>query len=100
MKKLLTGILVLLAGACTAEPETMIIEQPEYNRIAAHTRVIAKSPNFVTYEYKDIRIDEIAPIAAIYCQDRGGKQASLYEIITRPDNSRRATFVCQRLEEF
>lgn len=100
MKKLVACTLSLLACACAAEPEKVIWEQPDYNYIAAHTRVVAKSPNFVTYEYKDIRVDEIAPVAALYCQDRGGKQAALYEITMRPDNSRRATFACQKLADF
>ena len=91
MKNFFAALLVLGISACASS---------EYNHIAAHTRVVAKSPNFVTYEYKDIRVDEIAPVAALYCQDRGGKQASLYEIITRPDNSRRATFVCQKPADF
>ena len=101
MKNFFAALLVLGISACaSSESETVIWEQPDYNHIAAHTRVVAKSPNFVTYEYKDIRVDEIAPVAALYCQDRGGKQASLYEIITRPDNSRRATFVCQKPADF
>ncbi len=101
MKKIFAALLALSMNACAlSEPETVIWEQPDYNHIAAHARVVAKSPNFVTYEYKDIRVDEIAPVAALYCQDRGGKQASLYEIVTRPDNSRRATFVCQKLADF
>lgn len=100
MKKITAVILSLLVGACAAEKEYAIWEAPDYNHIAAHTRVVSKSPNFVTYEYKDIRVDEIAPVAALYCQDRGGKQAVLYEILTRPDNARRATFVCRNLPEF
>ncbi len=100
MKKLIAFLLPLLVCACANEREYAIWEAPDYNHIAAHTRVVAKSPNFVTYEYKDIRVDEIAPVAALYCQERGGKQAALYEILTRPDNSRRATFVCQKQAEF
>ena len=101
MKKYLLALSsFLLLAACAAESEKVVWEQPDYNYIAAHTRVVSKSPSYVTYEYKDIRVDEIAPVAALYCQDRGGKQAALYEIVMRPDNARRATFVCQKPADF
>ncbi len=92
--------LLCLLSACAAEPEKVVWEQPDYNHIAAHTRVVEKTSNFVTYEYKDIRVDEIAPIAALYCQDHGGKQAVLYDITMRPDHSRRATFMCKKMADF
>ena len=101
MKKFLIMLMMSLSCSCAAEQEDVAIWQiPDYNHIAAHVKVIDKSPDFVTYEYKDIRVDEIAPVAAVYCHDRGGKQASLYEITMRPDNSRRAIFVCKSVSDF
>lgn len=98
--KIFSVLLLLIVSSCVSEGEYAIWEEPNYNYIAMHARVVDKSPNHVVYEYKDIRVDEIAPIAALYCQDKGNKQASLFEIIMRPDNYRRATFVCQKLPEF
>ena len=100
MKKFIGVVLLLVVSACTAEPEKVVWEQPDYNHIAAHTRVVSKTANYVTYEYKDIRVDEIAPIAALYCQDHGGKQAVLYDVLMRPDHSRRATFMCKKMTDF
>ena len=101
MKRFFVASMVVFLSACSLIGNDVAIwEQPNYNYIASHTRVVSKSPTHVVYEYKDIRIDEIAPVAALYCQDRGGRQAALYEIVTRPDNSRRATFVCQEIPNF
>ena len=63
----------------------------DYNYIAAHVNVISKSSRHIVYEYKDVRIDDIAPVAAIYCNNQNGRQAN---IIRQPDNRRRATFSC------
>ena len=77
-----------------SDSETVYVE-PDYNYIADHVVVIEKSSRHVIYEYVNIRVDEIAPVAAIYCANQNGKQASLYNIERRPDNRRRATFVCE-----
>jgi len=89
--------LFFLLGACASYEEEVIFS-PDYNRIAKNTRVVSKSPYYVTYEYKNIRVDEIAPVAAEYCFSRGGLQASLYEITTHRNNARRATFACKKIE--
>ncbi len=89
--------LIVLLAACSSSREEVIFA-PDYNRIAANATVVSKSPYYVTYEYKNIRVDEIAPIAAEYCFNRGGLQASLYEVVTHRNNARRATFVCKKIE--
>ena len=96
MKKILLVVLLFFNVACSTKDDHINWQDPDYNYIASHVRVINKSPNFVTYGYKDIRIDEVAPVAAIYCYDRGKKQAKLYEITMQPDNTRSATFVCSK----
>lgn len=51
--------------------------------------------DFVTYEYKDVRIDELAPLAIKYCEDNSqNKTAYLREIVLYRNNLRRATFDC------
>ena len=83
MKLRLFALLTVAAlSACTnSYPEEELVFNPDYNRIARNVTVVSKSPKYVTYEYKNIRVDEIAAVAAQYCYDRGQKQASLYEII-------------------
>lgn len=99
MKKFLLALLLFGVQACT-RTETLYWEEPDYNRLAAHMSVVEKSPRHVTYEYRDIRVDEVAPIAALYCQEHGNKQAALYEITMHRNNARRATFVCKNPDEF
>ena len=100
MKKCLFIICAFLASCVSQQRDIAIWEEPDYNRVAANTFVVSKSPLYVTYEYKNIGVEELAPIAALYCQDRGGKQAVLYEITMHRNNSRRATFACQKVSEF
>lgn len=89
----------LLLSACAYQnrQETELVFDPDYNRLAKNVAVVSQSSRFVIYEYKDIRVDELAAIAAQYCQDHGDKQASLYDITLHRNNSRRATFVCKKL---
>ena len=100
MKKIMLLLVVSTLCGCAMSEAEPTWEDPDFNYIVSYTHVVKKSPDFVTYEYKDIGVDEIAPIAAIYCHDRGGKQASLYEITMQPDNARRATFVCKKMIDY
>lgn len=93
-KMLLGSVLALLLSAC-ASTEQPVYQEPEFNYIASHVRVVGKTSNYVIYEYSNIRVDEVAPVAAIWCNDHGGRQAALYDISLRPDHRRRATFVCK-----
>ena len=69
--------------------------EPNYNYLASHINVVEKSSSHVIYEYSNVRIDEVAGIAAVYCHEKGRKkQALLHKIISRPDNRRHAIFVC------
>ena len=93
MKKLIFGVLFLL-GACQSFGIAEYVE-PDYNYLASHINVVEKSSSHVIYEYSNVRVDEVAGIAAVYCHEKGGKkQALLHKIVTRPDNRRHATFVC------
>ncbi len=94
MKKIFYCIIIVTFLSSCATKEISYFE-PDYDNIAKHIIVVNKSSNFVIYEYSNVRVDEIAPVAAIYCHDHGGKQASLYEINLTPDSKRRATFVCR-----
>ncbi len=95
MKFLSLSILLLLLSACNIPSEQKLEFNPDYNRIARNATVVQKASNFVTYEYKNIRVDELAAVAALYCQDHGDRQAVLHDIQLRPNHSRRATFYCR-----
>ena len=57
-----------------------------------------KGENFVVYEYKDVRVDELASLAIKYCEDNvPGTQAYLREIVLYRNHARRATFDCVNL---
>ena len=67
-------------------------------RFRQNISVKAKGANFVTYEYKDVRVDELASLAIKYCEDNAqGTNAHLKEIILYRNNARRATFDCINL---
>lgn len=89
-----------LLGACATQNSNKVVGS-YYDSDAARYRhnVVVKEQNevFVTYEYKDIRIDELAPLAADYCASLGDKSAYLREIILYRNNLRRATFDCSTL---
>ena len=91
MKKLVFASLFFL----TACHGLFGYEEPDYNYLASHINVVEKSSSHVIYDYSNVRIDEVAGIAAVYCHEKAGKkQALLHKIITRPDNRRHATFIC------
>ena len=53
----------------------------------------------VSYEYRDVRIDELSPLAAHYCNQKDQtKTAKLREIVMRENHSRLATFDCVDLQ--
>lgn len=91
MKKILGILLISFLSACASDDTW----EPEYNYLAAHMNVVGQTSKYVVYEYNDIRIDEVATVAAVYCNNHEGKTAELYDIILRPDHRRRATFVCR-----
>ncbi len=95
MKNLFLSLFLLLLAACNIPSEQKLEFNPDYNRLARNATVVQKASNFVTYEYKNIRVDELAAVAALYCQDHGDRQAVLHDIQLHPNHSRRATFYCR-----
>lgn len=56
----------------------------------------AHGENFVMYEYKNVRVDQIWPLAQDYCKTKNeSREAVLRDIILYRNNMRRATFDCQ-----
>ena len=103
MKNFILSVLVVAClSACstfnqTAPKVSESYYQDDAERYRQNVAVKAQTESFVTYEYKDIRIDELAPLAADYCYNMSGKQAYLREVILYRNNLRRATFDCVSL---
>ncbi len=95
IKAILSVAVVFVLSACATEPKEEILMEPQYNYLVDNMVVIEQSSRHVIYEYRDVRIDEVAPVAAVYCLNKGNRQATLYDITLRPDNRRRATFICE-----
>ena len=57
--------------------------------------VVSEGQNFVTYEYKNVRVDEISPLASLYCADVSfGGSPYLREVSMFRNGFMRATFDC------
>ena len=67
---------------------------PDFNKYVDNVILVEKGSDYVIYEYKDVRVDEIAAIAALYCYEQGNKLARLTNIDLYKNNSRRAYFMC------
>lgn len=74
-----------------AEPETVAVD---FNKFIGKVTIASKTPSVIVYEYQDVRIDEVALLAAVYCQDNGNRNAYLEKINLYRNNKRRATFYC------
>ena len=49
----------------------------------------------VIYEYSDVRVDDVASLAIVYCQHANpGSKATLHDIYMYQNHKRRATFDC------
>ena len=69
-----------------------------YDRLADNVRIKQADAFGITYEYKDVRIDESAYLAAYYCHEQGEKRAYLYDSQLYKNYARRATFHCVELQ--
>ncbi len=80
------------------EPLEKLAYDSAYDRFINNVVIKARSENYVTYEYKDVRVDELAPLASRYCQEHGNRTAVLRSVILYKNYARRATFDCLRLQ--
>ena len=112
MKKILGMTAFLLLNACTTEYILMDenanpVESGYYTENTEGTSgvvnmelaeyitandvfVVGEGADFVTYQYKNVRVDEISPLASMYCADiaYGGspylREGSMYHIVFMP----------------
>ena len=83
----------------TAQPVKAqpVIAQPAMAQRSTGVSVKARGENFVTYEYKDIRVDQLRGWAESYCKQKGYENFALRDIIVYRNYMRRATFDCFHL---
>lgn len=107
MKKILIISLTILLSACSisrsGEYSSVDTEQENSNRtldrFVQNAFVKEKGDHSITYEYRDIRVDELAGLAARYCVDTYNMPAHLKSIRLHKNNARLATFHCQDLQD-
>ena len=73
------------------------VDETEYKSFANRISVKEQNPNSVTYEYRDIRVDEMMPLAAHYCREHGNRTAIMRKINLYHGYYRRVTFDCVNL---
>lgn len=60
--------------------------------------VVGEGDDFVTYQYRNVRVDEISPLASLYCADVSyGGSPYLREVSIFHNGFMRATFDCVSL---
>ena len=118
MRRFIMGCLFLFMSACTTEyiivedaevttsnnelliedatNDEMFVAQNDGELISANdVFVVGEGDNFVTYQYKSVRVDEISPLASMYCADVAhGKSPYLREVSLFHNGFMRATFDC------
>ena len=120
MKKILGMTAFLLLNACTTEyilmdenanpvesgyytentEGTSCVENMELAEYitANDVFVVDEGADFVTYQYKNVRVDEISPLASMYCADIAyGGSPYLREVSMYHNGFMRATFDCVSL---
>ncbi len=80
------------------QPTEKLVYDSAYDRFLENVVIKARTENDITYEYKDVRVDELAPLASRYCKEHGNRTAVLRSVILYKNYARRATFDCLRLQ--
>ena len=73
------------------------LQTPDEGRLisANDVFVVGEGSDFVTYQYKNVRVDEISPLASMYCADVAfGGSPYLREVSIYHNGFMRATFDC------
>lgn len=114
MKKFLLFIAVLMMNACSTSYIYMEDGEPALNENdLSYTEnmikeerlisgndvfVVGEGDDFVTYQYRNVRVDEISPLASLYCADVSyGGSPYLREVSIFHNGFMRATFDCVSL---
>jgi len=77
--------------------KSIAVDASEYKSFGSRVAIKATGDNAVTYEYRDVRVDELMPLAAHYCSEHGNRTAILRKINLYHGYYRRVTFDCVNL---
>jgi hypothetical protein len=114
MKKFLLFVAVIMLNACSTsyvlmddkEPVLNEVDRPYSEAMIGEERlisgndvfVVGEGDDFVTYQYRNVRVDEISPLASLYCADVSyGGSPYLREVSIFHNGFMRATFDCVSL---
>lgn len=71
------------------------IAESDFEMYRKNIVVKTMGDDYIVYEYSDVRIDKVAPLASRYCYETNpGKKAYLRDIYMHRNHKRRATFDC------
>lgn len=76
------------------------VEHPRVvsNVTASDVFVVEEGVDYVTYQYRSVAVDEVSPLATMYCADVGqGRSPYLREVVMFHNGFMRATFDCVNL---
>lgn len=79
------------------EQQQPVVSVPVENFNSYRQDIVVKTMgnDYIVYEYSDVRIDQVAPLASRYCYETNpGKKAYLRDIYMHKNHKRRATFDC------
>lgn len=82
----------------TNQPMEKLAYDSAYDRFLDNVVIKARADNYIIYEYKDARVDELAPLASRYCKEHNGRTAVLRSVVLYKNYARRATFDCLSLQ--
>lgn len=88
-----------LAACQTGSESVQPLSEAEvlsFARFDGKVKIMDRSENSVTYEYSDVRIDQVSVLATQYCQEISGQKAFLDKVILYKNNARRAKFNCYK----
>ncbi len=104
IKRFLTCTLLLMLSACTyfselkdkfSSPQAPVLTSADYADYAKNVSIAGQGENYIIYEYKNIRVDDLAVLAALYCHEQNNSRAYLENITLYHNNARRAKFMCR-----
>lgn len=99
-KAILFVFLVLFTASCSwFRSEEYTYEYapgtPDYERLVQNVSIVGKNSDGIVYRYRNVRVDDLAIMAALYCAENGNRRAFLGKITLDRDNARQAMFLCK-----
>ena len=85
------------AQAVAAQKPERVVDIADSDLEMYRRNIVVKTmgDDYIVYEYSNVRIDKVAPLASRYCYETNpGKKAYLRDIYMHKNHKRRATFDC------